>query len=718
MKTVLFIDKSESELWSQFQKYDYLLDEFRSSGAFDVCFWNRGGTSVDTTVPGLSSVLGLEERWQAVVVTDLREDVSTLRDDVHYDNPFDFADRYDVKPGDGFEESTHPLVRLTQMLGGLPEKVTVSWEGQKGPAPNLNDFDMVFGQDCEIYDLIERYRLGVAQPNRIICVSPRDVDAAFDAARRKEIELAAADRQRRYAELVNARERAIYESGTSEDAPQFVELEAQLRAFEVEETTTHLGFWERNDYPSSTRFIVIDRRAPSMETPEGQLLAETERIVRSPFEPEPIEPRSFWFDFWMCVLSLMVSTVLPEDLRAYDVYRMGMKMDERALATSFGRRKAQWQAACSQIDERLRYDAGKLKASEYRQAVLPDMQVTIPVVFDLVNTEELLTDPSEVRLLKDHPERDLSVWGRQSGNVLEEFRELLRAPRRALRTAADKFREDRPISYEELEYCVLNETEKDLIRDTARGREMMLVQGAGSRAFQYEASAADFSRADVDVRSQIEKRVTRRQAGIVLLMAVITLLIGFSPFVLGLAGGKGFSPIDSVVVSLFVLVMVVATVIILVGMRNKLRRGYVAFNNLLGDIVSKLYDQATALETRISGYAMFRKEWAVLERQEHLGDPTRMSQWLGRCSALLQTRIQDIDEVFHNCQVEVDEADFDYAFDLNWNQLDAQLRDEAFYNIRDTNLSQEKHEGLGCGSFADVPYEFISGLALEPMKVS
>ena len=30
MKTVLFIDKTEEDLWASFQKYDYLLDEYRN----------------------------------------------------------------------------------------------------------------------------------------------------------------------------------------------------------------------------------------------------------------------------------------------------------------------------------------------------------------------------------------------------------------------------------------------------------------------------------------------------------------------------------------------------------------------------------------------------------------------------------------------------------------------------------------------------------------
>ena len=726
MKTVLFIDKSEEELWSNFQKYDYLLDEFRTSGEFDVCFWNRKGTSVDTTVPDLSAVLGSEERWQAVAVTDLRQDMDSLRDDVHYDNPFDFPERYDVKPGAGFEESQQPLVRLTQMLGGLPEKVTVNWERQEGAGPNLNEFDMVYGHDPEVYDLIERYRLGTSRPSRIICVSPRDVDLAFDAARRQELELAESERQRKRNELIFAREQAIYIDDADVEASGFDDLEAQLRDMELEESATRLGFWERNDYPSCTRFVVVDRRAPSIETPEGQRLAQVERIVRSPFEPEPAEPRSFWFDFWMCVLTLMVSTVMPEDLRAYDVYRMGIRIDEDVLGGSFGYRRAQWVAACNQIDERLRHDEGKLKASEFHQAILPDTQVTIPVVFDLVDTENLLTDPSEVRLLKDHPERDLSVWGRQRARVLEEFRELLRAPRRALRNAADKFRDDKPIPYEDLEYCVLNETEKDNLRDSVRSREIALAQGAGSGAFQYEASQVDFNRADADVRGQITKRVTRRQAATVLVVSAITLFLGFAPLLLGLVDGNGITteelmrelPYDLLLTIAFIGVMVAATVIILLGMRNKLRRGYVAFNNLMGNIVSNLNDQASVLETRISGYAMFRKEWAVLERQDHLSDPTRTSEWLGRCKALLRTRIGDIDEVLRNCKVDVNEDEFDFVFDTNWNQLDAQLHDEAFYNIRDVNLKLGGYEGFDSGSFADVPYEFISGLALEPMKAS
>ena len=714
MKTVLFIDKTEGDLWPTFQKYDYLLDEYRSDGTFGVCPWNRDGMSVDAAIPDLRDVLGTEEKWQAVIVTDLRQDDDALRDDVHFDNPFDYPDRYDVRPGDGFVESEHSLVRLTHMLGGFPEKAFVEW-GESGHAGAiLGGLELGYGVSDVQYDLLERYRLGTPRPERVICVTPRDVDRAFVAAREHEFEYAAAERERERSALVAERERAL--DAHERDSEAFERLEDMLRVYEREDNAAELGFWERNDYPSLARFIVVDRLAPSVETPEGVALAEAAKSAYRPDEREAPATRSFWFDFWMCVLSLMVSTVLPGDLRAYEVYRMKSTIDEHALSASFGKRRVQWTTACDKIDERLEKDRRRLKSSESDKARMPDTQVTIPVVFDSVRSESLYTDPSAVALTKDYPEKDFVVWAHQRQESLGEFRELLRAPRRALRLAADMFRGQKPLPYDDLEYCVLNATEKDLLDEDVRNTEAELVTGAGGRSFEYEATEDDFDEADKDVKGAIGKRATRPQSFAVLAIALVTLIVGFLPYILGITLERRMSLWAGLVTAVCCLIMVVVFVVTLVRMRNEVRGAYRGFNDVMRGIVENLHAQAGDLEHRMSAYATFRKKWSVLERQEHLDTPTRESDRLNRCKALLKTRICDIDEVANRSDMEADVSG--YSFDPTWRQMDALLQDESFYNIRDAALRRDGSEGLGSGSFADVPYEFIVGLSLEPLKTA
>lgn len=714
MKTVLFIDKTEEGLWSSFRKYDYLLDEYRGAGAFDVCFWNREGNSVDTAIPDLASTLGAETKWQAVIVTDLREGATFLRDDVHFDNPFDFLDSYDAQPGDGFSESSHSLVRLSQMLGGLPEKSFVEWKEHGHAGLQLNDVGVSYSAEDQRYDLMERYRLGVTAPQRVICVTPRDVDPEFDAARMREFDLAASERLDRRRALEAEREAALERGDFASES--FELLEEQLRCYERDDNAAKLGFWERNDYPPIARFVVIDRIAPSVVTEAGSQLAEAAAATKRFDEREPSGPRSYWFDFWMCVLSLMVSTVAPGDLRAYDVYRMSIDVDEEELGASFGRRRAQWVDARRQIKEHVDKDQSRLRPSEYLRADMPDTQVTIPVTFDLVNRDELYTDPSVVGFVKDVPKRDLSVWAEQSHVVLEQFRELLRAPRRALHVAAERFRSQKPIPYEELEYCILNAAENDSLVGEVQGIERRLANGAGTEPFSYEASESEFNDADAAVRNEIEKRVSRRQALAILGIAIIALLFGLVPYVGGMMGGVGLSTSAAVVAAACCLIMVAVFLVTLWRMRQKVRGAYVAHNDAMRHVVGEFISRGSVYERRISDFATFRKKWSVVERQRNLDAPTRETERLGRCAALLKTRIHDIDEVARSCDIELDVSG--YAVDISWDQLNDLLDDDSFYNIRDIAPSAKRYDGFESGSFVDVPYEFISGLALEPMKLA
>ena len=712
MKTVLFIDKAEEELWSSFRKYDYLLDEYRGDAGFDVCFWNREGMSVDTAISGLYQALGTQTSWQAVIVSDLREPTQVLRDDAHYDNPFDYRDRYEVQPGDGFAESEHPMVRLTQMLGGLPEKVFVDWQ-EKGLAERrLNAVAVSYGNMAERYELIERYRLGLPQPERIICVSPRDVDAAFSWARSQDFKVEATKRQRSLEELVAAREIAL-NRGEDPLSGEFSNMEEQLRVHEQRQAAANLGFWERNDYPASARFVVVDRLAPSIETPEGVQLADEAASVARFDEHEERFERSFWFDFWMCVLALMVSTVQPQDLRAYVLYRMSAKVDEAALGYSFGRRRIQWETALQMIDERLDEDKGRLLPSEYSKVEMPDTQVSIPVTFDQVDPQELYVDSSAVALMKDRPHRDIEVWGSQRQGVLGQFRELLRAPRRALNIAADQARLEKPPTYEELEYCILGQSQKERLQQDAQEIELSLVEGAGSRPFNFDACEGDFDEADGEVRDAIQKRATLPQALAVIAIAIATSLLGFGPYVMGTIGRTGASAGAALISLACILLFVAVFAVTLVRMRSEVRQKYVGFNDIMRRITGSLNAQASALSQRLSASASFRKKWAVLERQENLDLPTREADRLGRCSALLKTRIHDIDEVARTSDIDIEASG--YNFDITWHQLNTLLDDDSFYNIRDVSTARTAKSDEG--TFGDAPYDFVRKLSLVPIKV-
>ena len=181
MKTVLFVDKDEGELWNSFQQYDFVLDEYRRRGYFAVCDWHPAGRSVATAVPMLQSILSDETDWTAVVVSDLRDRKGSLEGDPHFDNPFDFERNYDKVANAAVRTSkeTPPLVRLTQMLGGVPEKSDLVTYNP-GDCPEDVVQTITHPRPDDYYEMLESYRLGVPRPQRVICVTPRSVELLME----------------------------------------------------------------------------------------------------------------------------------------------------------------------------------------------------------------------------------------------------------------------------------------------------------------------------------------------------------------------------------------------------------------------------------------------------------------------------------------------------------------------------------------------------------
>lgn len=712
MKTVLLLDKNEEKLWKTFRRYGYLIDEWVSNGSFVLCPWNREGRSVAEALPSLQSALGVEKRWRAVVVTDLRSCEQPVGLDEHFDNPFDFADNYEVSMADEFVESNQPLVRLTQMLGGLPERVAVEWheEADRVVARPLDECSIKYGSADNKYELLERYRLGFPRPERIVCVTLRDVDEELDDARRLDFEKGRDDYIRQYRKLVGEHEAALekaWEDLIEEDASY--ELEQELLRYKKEELRPALNFCERNGYPPLARFVVFNCCAPCaapLGVNEGAPDAEVGACEVG---------RSYWFEFWMGVLTLLVTEVQPEDFKAYTLYEMSLSIDDNSLSELFGARRAQWLAACRKIDEQIAKAKGLLQPSEFTMRALPDTKIRIPVLFDLVKTDRLYVDPSLVGLMKDKPERDVTVWRGQRQKALAECRELLYAPKRALRTAALSFRRQRRFLPGELDTCALNCTQYELLEDDAFALERDLAKGAAGVAFSYESYGDEFSKADERVRDEIHRRPTERQVSALVALTLVSMLVGFAPYVMGATDEPGLSLSALVVASVVCLSVGAVAYIALVYMANGLRQRYVEFNDVMRKVVKRLREQAKDLGDRLSGYASFGRKWDILERQRHLEVPTQEIVHLGECEARLRARVDDVELVANNCGISLG-SEVQYP-DMSWRVLELLLREESFYRICDDGADARRCKRVDAGSVESVPYAFISQVSLKPLRI-
>lgn len=194
----------------QFHQFYPLFMEAINEERIGLCRWTEAGTTVDTALPELCDLIDGKEEWRAVVIRVEDEDAmrACACDPL---NPYNFPFAHRTRE-QGCLESPIPLVRLTQMLGGVPRpSMQFQAMGERyaahAPAPDAE-------AEAEYDRLCEQYAYDGIAPSELWLISVRK-----DGARLRE----KAQRSR-----------------------------STVREYSAE------GFWQRNQYPSMCRFMVFD----------------------------------------------------------------------------------------------------------------------------------------------------------------------------------------------------------------------------------------------------------------------------------------------------------------------------------------------------------------------------------------------------------------------------------------------------------------------------
>lgn len=661
MKTVAFIDPRETEIWATFKRYELLFERLQAVDTFCVCPWERSARSVAQAVPRLPELLdGVRESddWQALVITDLRRGDEELSSDEHFDNPYDFPEYYRVMPSDPFEESDEPLIRLTQMLGGLPDRIYLTWVlPEDVKKEGIDTGKVTYVDSAEDYELMGRYRLGLPAPSRIICLTPRDYDEAFFERREREIRT-----------MKDASVLVPSEGSGSDDGPVG--------------SNVVLPFWERNGYPAITRFLVCDRRS---------LMHESENQEQDDQENQPDLIRlanEAWLQFWLGVRKLASNPPLPWELRAYDLYSMRVVVDEDEIARCIRSNFGEWERARVSVGREIEQEKHLLVASELDTHVLPTYETSIQVRFDHVESDGLTVSPEPLGLFKDRPDNDLMIWRHQKERSDAEYRNLLKAPRVGVRLATLDFKEGRKLSEEELEYCVLNEREKDNLKDRLRQLELELAGEVGNRPFDDAAQL----RSTREVSEQVEDAVDERPK---LGQGLKTIGITAAGLFVGLVA---IAAIGFITNSASLWIALAGSGIVAVAclgaayvLKRKLQSLYDDYNDAVRENYESLESEARRLSRRFSAYATYRKGHSILERQERLDLPTQRQDSLERTNARLANCVEELVALAEASNIRLPEWDPDHGSERPWDELSRELGEETFYHFplrsRDANVS-------------------------------
>ncbi|MCL2378359.1 MAG: hypothetical protein FWC77_04445 [Defluviitaleaceae bacterium] len=288
MFTVIIMNQKTMD---SFRKCYPLFLESINSKKIGICRWIESGTTVETAVPELSSLTDDKRDWRGVIVR-MHDELTMSGFPRSPVNPYDFKASHEANEFSW--ENTVPLVRLTQILGGVPAP-DIEFEaeevvnGHNVPSiiykTKINQAEKIFYEE-----LAEKHFYNGKHPTEILLVSIR---------------------------------RKAYKQ--QDDVREIWNVYDELESSE---------FWRINRYPSICRFLFyeMDRQGSVVESADI-------------------------FKFWTSVMLLALNKIDPSTLQAYKLYKCSALINEEAIEASFRQAYHRMLGARNHINERILVEA-------------------------------------------------------------------------------------------------------------------------------------------------------------------------------------------------------------------------------------------------------------------------------------------------------------------------------------------------------------------------
>lgn len=462
------------------EEYSMLFQPFVQEGKVAFCRWNRSGTDFRSAVPELRSIVRGHERWRALVVQPLPERLDDQQQSepeypCSWENPFDFLCNADPDAGQTVQESEVPLIRLAQMLGGVPEPVLnytdrmVLAEKENAPpekkrevrATILDTTDKDLQQQrTEWARLEEKYRFLCDKPSELWLLAARRMDP------------------------LRSREKLPPDSAAARPAAQ--------RSFAL-----------RNRYPARARFLTMDCAVP-----------------------DHARCREDEFTFWMMVLTLALNRYEGGRLEPEKLYRLQGNVDTDRLQQLFSHYYNRMCRIQKEVEHRTALLRARMEQNRDREE-LPNYKFNIPVEYRDERSEGLTVYGEDVGLANDCPAPELPWWRAQMEISRKALARLLQGPRRALDMSCALAR--RNARMEDSKMCRLDKYQLDELDCLLHDEEIEILCSDAAGALPVRRFHRWRSSADQAVRTNIGRRMSRGMAVSAGLLALAVYLAGFLP---------------------------------------------------------------------------------------------------------------------------------------------------------------------------------------------
>lgn len=471
MKTVIITtDTSDAFL----REYQSLFFPFEQSGEIAICHWNRQGSDFRTALPELHNIVRTSPKWRALVVLPLEEDTQ-LRDEYPTlpENPYDFVCNAS-RDSQRVEESGVPLIRLAQMLGGVPKPV-YDFEDCMAPV----DTEQANGKRFCRQTVLNTRQEDLEQDRRTWV----DLEEKYAFTGEKPVELWM---------LAACRRQAAARSPLPEDMP----------APPREDALEQVPFAVRNGYPACTRFMKMEC------TGQGHAHYRMDEMR-----------------FWMAVLTLALNDYDSGRLRGGELYQVHNDFDvdlyQQLLSDYYNR------LGRIRSDVERRENLLHQKQDEARAPTMPAYSFTVSVEQTTLNDTGLYVDDSSVGLSSDCPQPELKWWRGQMEASRKALARVIAAPRRSLDRACAYARRNAQI--EPAQVVQMDRYQQDELENILNEEEIQLF---GIDAFDALPVKEFYRRRNVsdrDVRGEMNRRMSRNLTIGAGVLALLVYLAGFVP---------------------------------------------------------------------------------------------------------------------------------------------------------------------------------------------
>ena len=575
MYTVIIQSRSAKESYDEF--YPLLANTVYEKSDVRVCDWIEEGKTLETAVPELLSVVERKKQWRAIVVQlDLGDDKPEYQ--TTEGNPYDFLQYHEQSFQDRICQgdiawSNIPLVRITQMLKGIPEPVLMfsddgdSGETGEGEASQEINFDRP--------ELTERKKSEVIKWNETFV-------SHFSPP----------------AEILLVRTRRLI------TGVRGYEMESKWEAFR--DIIDSSLFRQNNGYAEDCRFLVFDVDV------RGEL-----------------RRRSDMFRLWLCIQLLSENRINSNLLQADRLYRMDVELEEKKLSANLQKTADQLNYAQFGIAN-LPKDAPSPEDAEQPAEI--DVEKSVDVDLGRIDSSAFQIDEETFRLTPENRAEDKLIWKNYTENARQRWLVLLRSVSRKLAKAANTLRtiskpDPRAVS-------PLSEYQVEDLRDLLDEHYTMILQEQENLpANEFDLKDA-LEKQDREVQKAIRTRLRKKSALRVRVwpsvLVAASLCYGF------FAGGSPVWLGAAAAVSVL-LILLYAYIVLKVRFRSFVStvKGYEAIYNKaldvlnMGDLVFSSFFSRIASRIYGENYlsVLDQKRARLLEQKENIERKIRRVEW-------------------------------------------------------------------------------------------